>query len=93
MDPPSPDSGGSGFATANESLSSASYVTADESARPWNNVQDVLCIEDLPSTVSLRKKFNAPCACEGRHRPFREFCKLVIAPSVRKDLPGPQLEV
>jgi hypothetical protein len=93
MDPPSPDSGGSGFATANESLSSASYVTADESARPWNNVQDVLCIEDLPSTVSLRKKFNAPCACEGRHRPFREFCKLVIDPSLRKDLPVPKIEV
>jgi hypothetical protein len=93
MDPPSPDSGGSGFATANESLSSASYVTADESAKPWNNVQDVLCIEDLPSTVSLRKKFNAPCACLGRHRPFREFCKLVIDPSLRKDLPVPKIEV
>jgi hypothetical protein len=93
MDPPSPDSGGSGFATANESLSSASYVTAEESARPWNNVQDVLCIEDLPSTVSLRKKFNALCACSGRHRPFREFCKLVIDPSLRKDLPVPKIEV
>ncbi|BAV56296.1 RNA-dependent RNA polymerase [Fusarium poae narnavirus 2] len=93
MDPPSPGSGGSGFATANESLSSASYRTADESARPWNNVQDVLSIEDLPSTVSLRRKFIAPCACLDRHRSFREFCQLVIDPSLRKDSIVPKIEI
>nr|QTE76053.1 RNA-dependent RNA polymerase [Neofusicoccum parvum narnavirus 3] len=95
MEPPSPEgSGGSVSHTPKESLSSSSsYKSAEESARPWSNPRDVLCIGSLPCTSSITKRFVPPCECRGRHRPFSEFCKLVIDPSLRKGTPVPKIEV
>jgi len=84
----------SSFKTARESpTSSESYRSADESASPWNNTRDVLCIGSLPNTGSLRKEWCTPCECRNRHRPFKDFCKEVIDPSLRKGLNVPKIEV
>jgi hypothetical protein len=87
-------SGRSSFKTANESpTSSVSYSSAVESVGPWVNTRDVLCVGSMPNTCSLRKEFTTPCECKDRHRPFKDFCKEVIDPTLRKGLNVPKIEV
>jgi hypothetical protein len=88
------DSSTPSFTTALESpVSSVSYKSVEETTGPWVNTRDVLCVGSLPNTCSLRKEFVTSCDCRARHRPFKDFCKEVVDPTLRKGLNIPKIEV
>jgi len=94
METPSKGSDTSSFRTAEESpTSSVSYKTPVETGSPWVTTRDVLCVGSMPNTGSLRKEYVTPCECRDRHRPFSEFCKEVVDPTLRKGLIIPKIEV
>lgn len=77
---------------SSEDSTNVSFETARE--RPgdmWILSTDILCTSSLPCTSTLRKK-RSTCTCVN-HRTFQDFCKEIVDPSLRKNLPVPEIKV
>ncbi|QJT93743.1 RNA-dependent RNA polymerase [Erysiphe necator associated narnavirus 11] len=72
--------------------SSSSYASAAERQEVWDIRKDVLCTSSFPCTSTLRK-VRSGCECSSHHRSLQDFCKLILDPSLRKNLDVPKINV